>query len=446
MSLRSLFACAAVSFGAALPVLAAPQDDNLWIVDNSGAPADFTELELAVEAAADGDVILVKGGNYGPFTMGGKGVSVIAEQGSIVRVRGPLRIVDVPAGSRAVLRNLRTSTAVEHGVSIDGCAGSVHLEDCNLNGQQTPDDDPTYSLRYFGARVNDSDDVRVTRCILRGGNGNNVGFFATPTSGASGLWIEGSTVAVANSEFHGGHGADAPWDDWYSGGSGGDGIEAFDARLWIDGAFCIGGSGGYGDYDYDGLFGTKQCGDGGHGGDGVSVRSYPDIWNGETAASAVTYRDVSGWGGSGGETICGSPGEPGELVFAAGPELHAMVPLSGAARDVNASSPVRAGDLAQVDVQGSSGDFFLLLVGQSTPPADLPDQPWPLSVAGSDLTVLLLGAVDGSGSLSAQFPVPLQAAGFGAGNLGIQGVLLPAGGVELQTAPVSLLTLVEQGL
>ncbi|MHC4375028.1 MAG: right-handed parallel beta-helix repeat-containing protein [Planctomycetota bacterium] len=446
MSLRSRCACVAVSLGVAFPVLAAPQGDNVWIVDNSGAPADFTELELAMEAAADGDVILVKPGNYGPFSMQGKGVSVIGDGGGIVRVRGPLEIRDLPANSKAVVRHLRTSTAVLHGMHLENCAGSVHLEDCNLNGQQTPTDDVFFGSEYHGIRIDQCADVRLSRCVFRGGDGNNVGFFGQPTSGADGLYAESSSVAVANSEFYGGHGADAPLDDSYSGGWGGQGIGVWDTRLWIDGAFCRGGNGGTGDYDYDLLFGKKQCGNGGHGGDGLSIGSYPDVWTGTTAPSEVSYRDLTGWGGSGGGTICGSPGDPGELLFQAGPEVHTLAELAGPARDVNASSPVRAGEVAQVSVQGSSGDFFLLLVGQTTPPVDLPNQPWPLAVAGNDLTVLILGAVDASGELSAQFPVPLQAAGFGAGNVGVQGVLLPVGELELQAAPVSVLTLVEQGL
>lgn len=446
MSLRSRLACAAVSLGVAFPVLAAPQSDNLWIVDNSGAPADFTELELAMQAAADGDVILVKPGNYGPFSMQGKGVSVIGDEGGIVRVRGPLEIRDLPANSEAVVRNLRTSTAVLHGMLLENCAGSVHLEECNLNGQQTPVDDPLFGAKYHGIRIGQCADVRLSRCVFRGGDGNNVGFFGQPTTGADGLYVESSTVALANSEFYGGHGADAPLDDSYSGGPGGDGIRAWDSRLWIDGAFCQGGNGGTGDFDYSLLFGKKECGNGGEGGAGLSISSYPEVWGGVTAASEVTLRDLTGFGGSGGGTICGSPGEPGELLFAAGPEAHTLLELTGSARDVRASSPVRAGDLVDIAVQGGSGDFFLLLVGQTTAPIDLPDQPWPLSLAGNNLTVLLLGTVDGSGELSAQFPVPLQAAGFGAGNVGVQGVLLPAGEVELQTAPVSVLTLIEQGL
>lgn len=447
MSLRSHCTLAAAWIAAVVPALAAPQDDNVWIVDNSGAPADFTELEAAVSAAVDGDVVLVKEGNYGPFVIEGKGVTVVGELGADVRVRGPLQVLAVPAGSRTVLRNLRTSTPVEHGIELDFCQGSVHLEECHFVGQNTPSNDFSFDARNHGARIDRCMDVRLVRSTFRGGGGGNIGTFFTPSNGGHGVWIEKSTVSATHCEGYGGFGADAPYDDWYSGGSGGHGFYCWDSTLWVDGCHGQGGSGGMGDYDYNLFGGSKQCGDGGHGGDGLSVQSFPEfIAAPDSAASQVTYRGFTGLGGTAGGTICGQPGDPGEVVFEGGPELHAVTALAGSARNTYVPSPLRGGEVAVVHMTGEPGDYFIALLGAGNAPLELPGQPLPLMVYGNAPAVLLIGLADAGGDAQAQFPVPPQPLGFGGTSLSLQGVLLPTGETELQTAPVSVFTVLEQGL
>ena len=66
-------------------LLALLPQTSLWIVDDNGGPGtDFTTLQAAVDAAADGDVILVHAGEYLSATIDGKGLSLIGALGASV--------------------------------------------------------------------------------------------------------------------------------------------------------------------------------------------------------------------------------------------------------------------------------------------------------------------------------------------------------------------------
>ena len=59
---------------AALP----PAQSQVWIVDDSlAAPADFATVQEAVDAATDGDIVLVRPGLYPSFTIDGKSLRVV---------------------------------------------------------------------------------------------------------------------------------------------------------------------------------------------------------------------------------------------------------------------------------------------------------------------------------------------------------------------------------
>jgi hypothetical protein len=64
---------------AALLALAGPARGGVIVVDVSGA-GDFTDLLTAVQAAADGDTLLIKGtGPYSNFSIDGKSLVVVGD-------------------------------------------------------------------------------------------------------------------------------------------------------------------------------------------------------------------------------------------------------------------------------------------------------------------------------------------------------------------------------
>jgi hypothetical protein len=79
-----------------------------WVVDDNGGPGvSFTDTPPAVAAAADGDVVVVKPGQYSPFTVSGKGLRILGEDRLTTIVRSftatVSTIADAPAGSPVVL-------------------------------------------------------------------------------------------------------------------------------------------------------------------------------------------------------------------------------------------------------------------------------------------------------------------------------------------------------
>ena len=107
-----------------------------WIVDaNNGPGTNFTDLPPAVQAAAPGDTIIVRGN--GIFTGGtiSKGVQIVGE--GVVVPLGiaipvltlPFQIDSIPPGETLVLSNVRFQNLVILKIEINNCAGAVVFND-----------------------------------------------------------------------------------------------------------------------------------------------------------------------------------------------------------------------------------------------------------------------------------------------------------------------------
>ena len=252
------------------------------VVDAAGGPGAFPDLQPAIDAAADGDVVLVRSGAYGAFTLAGKGVSVVADTDAEVMVDGPLRVLDVPAGSVAVLRGLATASPAEHGVRVADCAGAVRIEECALVAAT--------SYLNTGAWIEDSASVLIARSTLFGGKGV-YDSIEMPLDGGAAVRAWNSSVVLSGCTLHGGDGADSHEDEWYTGGDGGAGVDLFASDAWISGCIAYGGKGGYGLSDYDTLLGVLKCGNGGNGGHGVAVRAA--LIGSRYQYCTVTVRDLT---------------------------------------------------------------------------------------------------------------------------------------------------------
>ena len=109
-----------------------------WTVDDDG-PADFSDVQLAVDGAAPGDVILVAQGTYGTLDVD-KGVSILLATGAtLIHQTGTpftagtptVRVHDLPAQQSFTLSsgqvfNDRFSTAA---ILVEDCAGAVWFQE-----------------------------------------------------------------------------------------------------------------------------------------------------------------------------------------------------------------------------------------------------------------------------------------------------------------------------
>ena len=115
----------------------------VWVVGPPGTPGiDFVVIQAAVDASADGDVILIKddgGFGYGGFDVSSKSLSLVAEEGATVTIGQPVGIFDLGPNQSVVLRGLDIPNAggPTGGLVAFFCRnneGPIWIEDCYLKG------------------------------------------------------------------------------------------------------------------------------------------------------------------------------------------------------------------------------------------------------------------------------------------------------------------------
>ncbi len=100
-----------------LLLLPAPVSAASFFVEEGGA-GPYQDIQPAIEAARDGDVVLVAPGTYGPINFDGKGIGVRAVE------PGPGTIIDAAGSGPAVqFGDLAPADALLHGFTITGGVG-----------------------------------------------------------------------------------------------------------------------------------------------------------------------------------------------------------------------------------------------------------------------------------------------------------------------------------
>ena len=166
--------------------MAVPAQGRVLVVDAAGGPgAQYTSLQTAVRAAAPGDTLLVRNGSYGGFTIG-KALTLIADTDADVTITGTALVQNTRAGETVLVRGLDLAPG-SGGLTIDGCAGPVWVEDCR-------------SAR-FGAGF---DGLSVTDCASVTIVGST---FESAGSGGSGALVTRSRAFFSDSTLIGGSAA-----------------------------------------------------------------------------------------------------------------------------------------------------------------------------------------------------------------------------------------------
>lgn len=361
-----------------------------------GAGQSFADLQPAVDAAAEGDVLLVSGGSYSAPVIAHKGLAITADAGGSVVVTGTTSILATPAGSAVVLQGLQllgpivfTDTAAARGLLVEGCAGAVRVERCTVRGGR--------SARGSGgaARVTACGDVAFVGCTLDVLAAPPVAPpFLIPSPAEPGLYAAGSSVALHGCAATGGSGHGGfelgltP-----NGEPGAPGALLVDSLVFASGCTATGGQGGRGLASAFGFPG----GNGGAGGAGVTVV-------GSTTLAHLSTVFTGGAGGLGGQGSFTGPagfnGSPGPAVASQG---GALVPLAGSARGMTVPSPFREDETVTATFTGTPGEVVALVFNTQAVFA------YDAAISGALLVLIepnmvqVLGVVPGSGSLDVAF-------------------------------------------
>jgi hypothetical protein len=340
-SVRLAVACTAVI----LPLRAAGATD-VWVVDQGGG-GDFTAIQPAVDAAADGDTVLVRAGSYAGFAVNSKGVAVVADVGALVELQGSVQIVNLPIGSVAHLAGLsvlasgHADVTLNSGLYLQNNHGVVRGFDCSFEGAwgyPWPTNDDT---GREGAVFDQNKDVAFTRCSFTGTEARWVynccdyGY-----DGGDGVYSQDTVVAFYDCLLQGGKGGDSGW-----GGVGGAGCEFINLGLFASGSVFRGGEGGTGE---DFIYGP-----GGPGGDGLIVHG-----QGQARLTDCLFE-----GGPGGIALTFGPdGPPGQQTSGAG----SFYLYQGPARSTSVVGMWWEGASLPLFVGGEPGDRVFLIASTQT--------------------------------------------------------------------------------
>src|SRR5690348_16293494 len=118
-----------------LLLLATSARAGVLVVDPSGGPGTFGDDASAAAAESDGDVLLVKSGTYGGFTITNKALDLVADAGATVVVSGTVRVQSL-ATTRTFTMTGFEVVGIAHftAMSVESCAGTVRLQGCTLRG------------------------------------------------------------------------------------------------------------------------------------------------------------------------------------------------------------------------------------------------------------------------------------------------------------------------
>jgi hypothetical protein len=390
---------AASPAAAVMGLLAATASANVLVVDASGG-GNYTQIQAAVDAAVDGDTILVKSGTYSSVRVTNKELAIVGDAGSDVQVVGAFRAASLAAGKTLILENLsatgQTGDAISvYGLYLSNNQGRVRVEGCHFAGKSSLG---LYGLiGYDAVRVEGCSDVVLTRTTSLGGSAGSYNNIGTLPSGA-GLNAQSSVLAIYDSALQGGTGTSVnPNANAASGGDGGHGCWAQSCWLFASGSQFLAGNGGQGGA---GHFLADAYG--GDGGDGIRL---------ESGSTAILLDDLlvpglGGGAGNGPESYAGADGVA--YLTDAGSTL---TNLPGPSKHFVSPTPVRENTLTTLTFTGAPGEQVQLLISRTAGRYFDPTEEGVL-LLGSPIRVVSLGVVPASGTLSAQIPVFTLAPGF----------------------------------
>lgn len=304
----------------------------------------FATIQAGVDAALEGESLLVVAGTYAPFTIDGKSVQVFVTGAGLATISGTVSVKNIAATQFVVLTSLKVTSViagqnVKPALDISNVTGHVRVQDSIFKGH-TGVVDSVPLITGQGVRVSSSINVVLSSCSLAGGLNGYV-FGADAIDGGPALQSVNSSLAMYDCTMRGGDGS---YESAPRGGNGGPACSVVGYGLFASGCSYQGGYGGGGDY--------VACLPGGQGGDGLVV----------DAAQAHLLACTTNAGGGGPNGCGGNPSGPGAPIVALnGAVVDSML---GAGRRI-AAAPITSDDLSvPITINGQPGDAVYLLVAR----------------------------------------------------------------------------------
>lgn len=405
-------------FVLSLAVAAPAWGQGVHVVAGDGS-GDFLQLWHAVNAAASGDVILVRPWvqAYDPTTINGKALTIVG-YGDTRPALKRVRINNLPAGQVVSLRFLDVQGDAEvsfplgtinyDAVSLISDAGCVWLEDLRLAGANGVSSSGTDALNgKAGLAAVSSPCVVLLRSELQGGEGA-IATGTTPHPGGKGARTLQTSLACWDSALVGGTGALGI--NGHTGAKGGAGLENNRSTLFLSGSALTGGN------------------------DGDGPPSLVPTASGLVLIDASSAQQLATTFQAG--TGNAPPGAPVSMSGAP----STFDDLNEDPRGVTISAAVRELAPAAVTYSGQPGDLVLLAISLQASWSPLSRFKGVLHL-DAFASSLILGVADASGTLELAFSGPLLPAGVQAVTAYAQPVVSETGGALRLGAPSSILVL-----
>lgn len=364
-------------------------------------PLNYSTIQEAVDAAKDGDTILVAPAMYlYGFVITNKELCITTSKPGIMVSLGNKDLVVRDLEPAKTVMIIGFQMAINSFVSKDNL-GTVRIEDCKFRGHDGIE--PQGFPGEPGGDIINSHDVSFIHCTLIGGNGT----YSLSAPGGPGLRVENSSLALYDCSLQGGDGMGN-----HFGGDGGDGYHATNTTLFASGCVFAGGDGG------------SAFQEGGNGGDGIHLKD---------AASVAHLLDCTCTGGEGG--LAKYSGYPGVPIH--GSNVHYF---TGPAREFQMLSPAYENTTVDLTFDGQPDDLVGCFISSHPGSKFLPVFQGHLLMSPVPMPVFMILGSTSTGILDLSVPLPDYGPGFIATTIYLQSIFMAQSGLvtlgTLRTLPI----------